>query len=188
MPSKAQLLAARSIKLCPIQEDRLQQRQTNFLESNWETRTTVKVVNAHLDVRYENIPPKFFNLPIAWATPMNSVEETSSLVVSFQTSFRVGSRMAAVLFASKALVLVIVEFAVTWALVAAAIALPLWNKRPAIESIASGTRTRANDPARCASRGTVRRKSMAIEGSLRPINLVGLSQLSAGRAHTLVAW
>ena len=72
--------------------------------------TAVKVVKAHLDVKYEKMPPKFFNFPMPCAMLMN-MDELPSSPPSTQASLNVASNADAVLCANE-LAFVIVESAV----------------------------------------------------------------------------
>lgn len=124
--------------------------------------TAVNVANAHLDVKYENTPPKFFSLARPCTIIPKTDEDAVSSPTSLKASLSAASTAIAVLWAKWLLVFVIVEFAVCP--VASAIMLPPLNIFPAMLSIASGMWKRANDPALCASRGTTKSKSMAAEG------------------------
>lgn len=129
--------------------------------------TTVKVVKAHLDVKYEKIPPNCFNFPIPCATLIINDELSSSAAL-----LHASVNVAAVLCTNAALVFVMVELAVVAWAVASAMTLPPLKILPAMLSMNSG--------ALCARRGKASRRSIA-EGSRDELFVVSMLLLCSGR-------
>lgn len=122
--------------------------------------TTVKVVRAHFEVKYENMPPNCFNFPTPCAMLMK-IDVDSSSTAFLHAPLIVDSRVDAVFWANAMLVFVMVEFAVVCCPVASAMILPPFMILPAMPSMASGmwNSPTPNDPALCASLGSTRNKS-----------------------------
>lgn len=136
--------------------------------------TTVNVVHAQREVKYEKIPPKSFNLAMPCVKPMKKDEDSVSTDPPPMFSFNVALKAAAVLWTKTLLVLVMVELARVWDdLVASAIALPPLSILPAILSTVSGTRINANEPARRARRGNTSSRSMA-DGSMELFDMIAV--------------